>query len=205
MNEMRKLMEAIERLNEANILSVENDEVEKHLDAAAKALAKDAVLQASGVWDEEGRDEGGYDTGAKSGKEYVSIAAPRFLDDEYKSSIMNSFENSFDNYVQHFLEYVGESVDQVNENDLYNEEELQTYKDIIADVRFIRNDLKDYGVDVHAKGNARSRMVKITCNIPPESLEWRPVLISAIEEALRNKNYSIDYQGEDTIIVEVYY
>jgi len=110
-------MEAVEGLGDEPILSVENDEVEKHLDAAAKALAKDAVLQASGVWDEEGRDEGGYDTGAKSGKEYVSMAAPRFLDDEYKGSIMRAFQNSFDNYVQHFLEYVNESaeVDEANQ------------------------------------------------------------------------------------------
>ncbi len=112
MNDMRKLMEAVEQIGEAPVLvGIENDEVEEHLDAAAKALAKDAVLQASGVWDEEGRDEGGYDTGAKTGKEYVSIAAPRFLDNEYKGSIMAAFQNSFDNYVQHFLEYVNESAE----------------------------------------------------------------------------------------------
>ncbi len=87
----------------------------------------------------------------------------------------------------------------------WDEEEKAMYKEIIADVRFIRQDLKQYGVGVHAQGNARTRMVKITCNIPPESQEMRPVLIDSVEEALRNKNYSIDYQGEDTIIVEVYY
>ena len=87
----------------------------------------------------------------------------------------------------------------------WDEDELATYKEIISDVRFIRKDLKDYGVNVHAQGNARSRMVRITCNIPPESQQWRPVLISAVEEALQNKNYQLDYQGEDTIIVEVYY
>ena len=111
MNDMRKLMEAVDAINEAPILSVENEEVEQHLDAAAKALAKDAVLQASGVWDEEGRDEGGYDTGAKTGKEYVNLAAPGFLDDEYKKSIMASFQNSFNEHVQNFLGYVGETVE----------------------------------------------------------------------------------------------
>ena len=84
-------------------------------------------------------------------------------------------------------------------------EELETYKDIIRDVRFIRQDLREYGVSVHAQGNARTRMVRITCNIPPETQEMRPVFITSIEEALRNKNYEFDYQGEDTIIVEVYY
>jgi hypothetical protein len=112
MNEMRKLMEAV---NEAQVLSVENDEVEQHLDAAAKALAKDAVLQASGVWDEEGDGSGRFHTGAQSGKEYISAAAPRFLDDEYKGSIMAAFQNSFDNYVQYFLEYVNESIEEANQ------------------------------------------------------------------------------------------
>jgi len=88
---------------------------------------------------------------------------------------------------------------------IWDEDERATYKEIIGDVRFIRNDLKEYNVSVNGQGNARTRMVKITCVIPPESLEMRPVMISSIEEALRNKNFDIDYQGQDTIIIEVYY
>jgi len=105
MNDMRKLMETLEAI-EAPVLSIENDEAEEHLDALAKSLAKDAVQQAAGVWDEEGREMGGYDTGAKSGAEYVKIAAPGFLDDEYKRSIMAALQQRFDDYVEYFLEYV---------------------------------------------------------------------------------------------------
>ena len=109
MNEMRKLMETIEELEESPILDVGNAEVEQHISAAAKALAKDAVLQSSGVWDEEGDGEGRFKTGAQSGKEYISIAAPRFLDDEYKGAIMREFEKEFNEHVAYFLEYVNDS------------------------------------------------------------------------------------------------
>jgi hypothetical protein len=106
MNDMRKLMEAVETLDEAPTLDVGNSEVEQHISEAAKALAKEAVQQAAGVWEDEGDGEGKFYTGAKSGKEYVSIAAPRFLDDEYKGAIMAEFEREFHNYVEYFLEYV---------------------------------------------------------------------------------------------------
>lgn len=107
MNDMRKLMETAAKLDEEGFYtSVENDEAEQHLEAAAKAIAKDAVLQAAGVWDEEGREMGGYDTGAKTGKEYVRHAAPKFLDDEYKGVICKAFEGYFQQYVEYFIEHV---------------------------------------------------------------------------------------------------
>lgn len=112
MNDMRKLMEAVEQLNEYS--SVANDEVEEHLKQAAKALAKDAVIQASGVWDEEGDAPEGskFHTGAKTGAEYIRAAAPKFLTDEYKKEIMAEFEQHFDEFVEYFLGYVGESIEE---------------------------------------------------------------------------------------------
>lgn len=102
-------MEAVENLDETPTLDIANAEVEQYISDAAKALAKDAVLQASGVWDEEGDGEGRFKTGAQSGKEYISIAAPRFLDDEYKGAIMREFEKEFNEHVAYFLEYVNEN------------------------------------------------------------------------------------------------
>jgi len=104
MNEMRKLIEAVEKLDEA--YGIANDEVEQHIEEAAKALAKDAVLQAVGVWNEEGDGEGRFQTDARNAKEYVSIAAPRFLDDEYKQEIMDQFEEYFHQYVSYFKKYL---------------------------------------------------------------------------------------------------
>jgi len=103
MNEMRKLMEAVEKLDEADVwYGIANDEVEKHVAEAAKALAKDAVLQSAGVYDEEGPGR----SGAQSGRDYIRYAAPKFLDDEVKTSVIKEFERYFDEYVEYFLEYV---------------------------------------------------------------------------------------------------
>lgn len=104
MSDIRKLMEKLEKIEEG--YSIANDEVEQHIEEAAKALAKDAVLQALGVWNEEGDGEGRFQTDAKNAKEYISIAAPRFLDDEYKDSIMEQFEEYFHQYVSYFKRYL---------------------------------------------------------------------------------------------------
>lgn len=98
-------METAAKLDEG-YSGINNDDVERHIELAAKALAKDAVLQAAGVWDEEGRDELGYDTGAKTGKEYIKIAAPGFLDEGYKAELMAHFDKNFHMYVDYFIEYV---------------------------------------------------------------------------------------------------
>ena len=119
-------MEAIDRIEEADVHpsadhwphdkpfpknpsspgDINNDEVTKHVGEAAKALAKDAVELAAGVWDDEGDGEGEFATGATSGREYVSIAAPRFLTKDVKKAILAEFEEQFDDYVKYFLEYV---------------------------------------------------------------------------------------------------
>lgn len=102
MNDIRKLIETIEEA----LQGTANDEVSAHLEAAAKALAKDAVQQAAGVWEEEGDGEGKFKTGATTGREYVRIAAPRFLDKEVKNAVMTEFTEYFHEYVEYFLEYV---------------------------------------------------------------------------------------------------
>ena len=85
---------------------INNDEVTQLIGEAAKALAKDAVELAAGVWDDEGDGEGRFSTGAKTGREYVSIAAPRFLTKDVKKAVLAEFEAQFNEYVTYFLEYV---------------------------------------------------------------------------------------------------
>ncbi len=85
---------------------INNDEVTELIGEAAKALAKDAVELAAGVWDDEGDGEGKFQTGATTGREYVSIAAPRFLTKDVKKAVLAEFEAQFNEYVTYFLEYV---------------------------------------------------------------------------------------------------
>jgi len=124
MNEMRKLMEAVEHLEEADVhpsadhwphdkpypktppvsADLANADVENHLERAAMALARDAIVQAEGVYDEEGPGEGKFATGAKTQDEYVRIAAHRFLTKEYKKTILVNFQQQFNEYVDYWLD-----------------------------------------------------------------------------------------------------
>jgi hypothetical protein len=104
---LARAFEGVTDLGESEaILGTDNDEASEHLEQVGKALARAACEQAAGVWDEEGREMGGYDTGAKTGKEYVRYAAPRFLDKEYKGAIMRELEGHFNEYVEYFLDYI---------------------------------------------------------------------------------------------------
>ncbi len=81
-----------------------NADVENFIEKAAMALAKDAIVQAAGVYDEEGPGEGKFATGAKSRDEYVRIAAHRFLDKDYKKAILVNFQQQFSEYVDYWLD-----------------------------------------------------------------------------------------------------
>jgi len=83
--------------------SVANAEAELALTRTAQALAKDAVEQAAGVYDEEGPGEGKFATGAKNRHQYVHIAAPKFLDGEYSRSIIAYLKEKFDAAVKQEL------------------------------------------------------------------------------------------------------
>ena len=86
---------------------INNDEVTQLIGEAAKALAKEAVELSAGVWDDEGDAESDqFRTGATTGREYVSIAAPRFLTKDVKKAVLAEFEAQFNEYVTYFLEYV---------------------------------------------------------------------------------------------------
>ena len=80
-----------------------NPDVERYIESAAAALAKDAIVQAAGVYDEEGPGEGKFATGAQSQDEYVRIAAARFLDKDYKKAIIVNFQQQFDEYIEFWL------------------------------------------------------------------------------------------------------
>lgn len=80
-----------------------NADVENHIERAAMALAKDAIVQAAGVYDEEGPGKGKFATGAQSQDEYVRIAAVRFLDKDYKKAILVNFQQQFEEYVDYWL------------------------------------------------------------------------------------------------------
>ena len=81
-----------------------NDAVDGHLERAAQALAKDAIQQAAGVYDEEGPGEGKFATGAQSQDEYVRIAAKRFLDKDYKKAILVNFQKHYADWVDYWLD-----------------------------------------------------------------------------------------------------
>ncbi len=117
MNEMRKLMEALETINDdmwphdepfpkkpGASGDLASPDVERHIESAAAALAKDAIEQAAGVYDEEGPGEGKFATGAQNQDEYVRIAARRFLDKDYKKAILAEFEKQFDEYIDYWLD-----------------------------------------------------------------------------------------------------
>jgi hypothetical protein len=97
MNNMRKLMEAIEEAG--GPYSIANDDAEMAIARVAQALAKDAVEQAAGVYDEEGDGEGRFRTGAQNKQEYVNIAAKKFLSPDYKRDIIHALQQEFDEAV----------------------------------------------------------------------------------------------------------
>lgn len=124
MNDMRKLMEAIDNIEEADVHPSEehwphdkpypktppvsadlaNDKVDAFLERAAQALAQDAIQQAAGVYDEEGPGEGKFATGAQTQDEYVRIAAKRFLDKDYKKAILVNFQKHYAEWVDYWLD-----------------------------------------------------------------------------------------------------
>ncbi|MHA1290323.1 MAG: hypothetical protein ACTSPB_23315 [Candidatus Thorarchaeota archaeon] len=124
MNEMRKLMEAIDAIEEADVhpsddrwphdkpypktppvsADLANDRVDGFLERAAQALAQDAIQQSAGVYDEEGPGEGKFATGAQSQDEYVRIAAKRFLDKDYKKAILVNFQKHYIEWVDYWLD-----------------------------------------------------------------------------------------------------
>lgn len=83
--------------------TIANDDAELFIARAAQALAKDAVEQAEGVYNDEGDGEGKFATGAKNVNQYVQIAAPRFLTKDYKKAIIQAFQREFDEAVQEEL------------------------------------------------------------------------------------------------------
>ncbi len=102
---MRKLMEAIEQINDEVVnYSVANTDAEMAITQIAIALAKDAVEQAGGVWDEEGDGEGKFRTGAQSRDEYVNIAARKFLSKDYQRDIMHALVTDFKEAVEDELD-----------------------------------------------------------------------------------------------------
>ncbi len=116
MNDMRKLIEAVEKLDEdmwpddkpfpkkpTPHTTIANDDAELYIARAAQALAADAVEQAAGVYDDEGDGEGRFATGAKNQAQYVAIAAPRFLTKDYKKAIIQAFQREFDEAVKEEL------------------------------------------------------------------------------------------------------
>ena len=93
-------MEAVEKLDEAPYTyGIANDEVELYLVRAAQALAKDAIEQAVGVYNEEGPGERKFASGAQNVHQYVHWAAPRFFDKEYQRSLMAEFREMYEDAV----------------------------------------------------------------------------------------------------------
>ena len=80
-------------------LDTSEGQVEHYLEASAQWLAKEAIELAGEVYDSEGPGEGKFATGAKSRDEYVRIAAPRFLDKDYKKAVIIAFQTAFDEAV----------------------------------------------------------------------------------------------------------
>ena len=70
---------------------VANSKVEDMLEKIAATLATEAKELAGEVYDEEGAGR----SGAKSKKEYVVWAVKRFLDNEYKRSIIKHLADSY--------------------------------------------------------------------------------------------------------------
>lgn len=122
MNDIRKLMETLNNIEEGDMWphdepfpkkptphgTIANDDAELYIARVAQALAKDAVEQAAGVYDEEGDGEGKFATGAKNVQQYVRIAAPRFLTKDYKKAIIQALQQEFDDAVQAELRNYGE-------------------------------------------------------------------------------------------------
>ena len=80
-------------------LDTSEGQVEHYLEASAQWLAKEAIELAGEVYDSEGPGEGKFATGAESRDEYVRIAAPRFLDKDYKKAVILAFQEAFDEAV----------------------------------------------------------------------------------------------------------
>ena len=119
MNEMRKLMEALETINDdmwphdkpfpkkppiSDVISTEAGQMEAYLEAAAGWMAAEAIELAGEVYDEEGPGEGRFTTGAKTREEYVNIAARRFLTKDVKKAVIVNFQKLFDEAVAEQLE-----------------------------------------------------------------------------------------------------
>lgn len=99
--------ESVEVIGEAG--GIDNDEVERHLVQAAHALAKDAVKQSVGVYDEEGPGTGKFASGAQNVHQYVEWAAPRFLSPDYQKDIMYDFIEMYADAVRMALQDYSEN------------------------------------------------------------------------------------------------
>jgi hypothetical protein len=124
MNEIRKLMEALETINDdmwphdkpfpkkppvSPGLDTGPGQMEAYLEASAQWLAQEAIELAGEVYDEEGPGKGKFATGATTREEYIAYAAPRFLTKDYKKEVIVAFQTAFD-------EAISEQITQATRN-----------------------------------------------------------------------------------------
>jgi len=99
MNDFRKLMEALDTIEESQT-AIFSDNIDGHLLQAAQAMAKEAVELSAEVFDEEG----GGRTGITSREQYIVVSSKGFLDASVKQELVDAFEEYYKEAVEEEIE-----------------------------------------------------------------------------------------------------